>query len=57
MRVGSLIGRVVGGHVDPENLQQMPQLFTATTLSLVIAAAVMALLIVPIRNMMRNTTQ
>ena len=55
--LGNLIGGRVGGHVDPENLQQMPQLFTATTLSLVIAAGVMALLIVPIRNMMRNTTQ
>jgi POT family proton-dependent oligopeptide transporter len=54
--VGNLIGGRVGGHVDPENLEQMPQLFTATTLSLVISAVVLALLIVPIRRMMARTT-
>ncbi|MEX2178622.1 MAG: peptide MFS transporter [Gemmatimonadaceae bacterium] len=52
--VGNLIGGRVGGHVDPENLEQMPQLFTLTTASLVIAAIVLALLIKPIRSMMRN---
>jgi proton-dependent oligopeptide transporter, POT family len=52
--VGNLIAGLVGGHVDPERLDQMPQLFTATTLSLVIAGAVLALLIVPIRRMMRE---
>jgi POT family proton-dependent oligopeptide transporter len=50
--VGNLIAGRVGGHVDPEKLEQMPQLFTATTMSLMIAAAVIALLIVPIRKMM-----
>jgi proton-dependent oligopeptide transporter, POT family len=50
--VGNLIGGLVGGHVDPENLEQMPQLFTATTISLVAAAVVLALLVVPIRRMM-----
>ena len=53
--VGNLIAGLVGGHVDPENLEQMPQLFTATTVSLVVAAAVLALLIVPIRRMMATT--
>ena len=53
--VGNLIGGRVGGHVDPENLEQMPRLFTLTTLSLVVAAVVLALLVVPIRNMMRNS--
>jgi proton-dependent oligopeptide transporter, POT family len=52
--LGNLIAGRVGGHVDPENLQQMPQLFTATTLSLVISAAVLGLLVVPIRRMMRE---
>ena len=55
--VGNLIGGLVGGHVDPENLEQMPQLFQVTTASLVIAAIVLALLIVPIRKMMANTKQ
>jgi POT family proton-dependent oligopeptide transporter len=50
--LGNLIGGLVGGHVDPENLQQMPKLFTATTISLFVAAAVLALMIVPIRRMM-----
>jgi len=54
--VGNLIGGRVGGHVDPEKLEQMPVLFTNTMLSLVAAAAVLALLIVPIRNMMAKRT-
>jgi dipeptide/tripeptide permease len=53
--VGNLIGGLVGGHVDPENLEQMPTLFTATTVSLLVAAVVLALLIVPIRRMMATT--
>jgi POT family proton-dependent oligopeptide transporter len=53
--VGTLIGGLVGGHVDPENLEQMPRLFTTTTLSLFIAAAILALLTIPIRRMMRET--
>jgi proton-dependent oligopeptide transporter, POT family len=52
--VGTLIGGLVGGHVDPEKLDQMPQLFTTTTLSLMVAAAVLAALIVPIRRMMQE---
>jgi POT family proton-dependent oligopeptide transporter len=54
--VGNLIGGRVGGHVDPEKLEQMPKLFMNTTLSLVIAAAVLAMLIVPIRKMMAQRT-
>ncbi|NUQ22064.1 MAG: peptide MFS transporter [Gemmatimonadaceae bacterium] len=54
--VGNLIAGLVGGHVDPEKLEQMPQLFTGTTLALVGAAVLIALLIVPIRRMMATTT-
>jgi proton-dependent oligopeptide transporter, POT family len=50
--LGNLIGGLVGGHVDPEKLEQMPKLFTTTTISLFVAATVLALLIVPIRRMM-----
>lgn len=53
--VGNLIGGLVGGHVDPEKLEQMPQLFTYTTASLMIAAVVLALLAIPISRMMRDT--
>jgi POT family proton-dependent oligopeptide transporter len=52
--LGNLIGGLVGGHVDPENLEQMPQLFTTTTISLTVAAVVLALLAIPIRRMMVN---
>jgi proton-dependent oligopeptide transporter, POT family len=52
--LGNLIGGLVGGHVDPEKLEQMPQLFTATTIYLFVAAVVLALLAIPIRRMMRE---
>lgn len=52
--VGNLIGGLVGGHVDPEKLDQMPQLFTYTTASLVISAIVLGLLAIPISRMMRK---
>ncbi len=53
--LGNLVGGLVGGNVDPNNLQQMPKLFTWTTIALVVAAAVLAALIVPIRRMMVGT--
>ncbi len=53
--LGNLIAGLVGGEVDPENLEQIPRLFTVTTLSLFGAALVLILLIVPIRRMMATT--
>lgn len=52
--VGNLIAGLVGGHVDPEKLEQTPALMTGTTVALLIAAVICALLIIPIRNMMRE---
>jgi proton-dependent oligopeptide transporter, POT family len=52
--LGNLIAGLVGGRVNPENLAQMPELFQRTAMSLFIAAVVLALLIVPIRNMMKG---
>src|SRR5919107_659124 len=52
--LGNLIGGLVGGHVDPEKLEQMPQLFTATTIYLFVAAGILALMAIPIRRMMTN---
>ncbi|MHB1264983.1 MAG: peptide MFS transporter [Gemmatimonadaceae bacterium] len=52
--VGNLIGGLVGGHVDPEKLEQMPRLFTTTTASLMISAIVLGLLTIPIRKMMKD---
>ena len=55
--LGNLIAGLVGGHVDPENLQQMPELFQRTAFSLFIAAAVLGLMIIPIRRMMSTSSQ
>lgn len=52
--LGNLIAGLVGGNVDPEKLEQMPRLFQQTTLSLMVAAAICALLVIPIRKMMRE---
>ncbi|HLB54516.1 MAG TPA: peptide MFS transporter [Gemmatimonadales bacterium] len=52
--LGNLIAGLVGGHVNPENLEQMPLLFRNTALSLFVACAVLAALIIPIRRMMRE---
>ena len=55
--LGNLIAGLVGGHVDPENLQEMPALFQRTAFSLFIAAAVLAAMIIPIRRMMSTSSQ
>jgi POT family proton-dependent oligopeptide transporter len=52
--VGNLIAGLVGGNVDPERLEQMPRLFTATTVSLLVSAVALGLLAIPIRRMMRK---
>jgi POT family proton-dependent oligopeptide transporter len=50
--LGNLIAGIVGGHVDPEKLDEMPRLFMRTSISLFIAAAVIWAAVVPIRKMM-----
>jgi POT family proton-dependent oligopeptide transporter len=54
LALGNLIAGIVGGNVDPEKLTEMPILFQRTAMSLFIAAAVLAVLIIPIRNMMKR---
>ncbi len=54
--LGNLIAGLVGGHVDPNKLQEMPALFQRTAISLFLAAFVLALLVVPIRRMMRDSS-
>ncbi len=54
LALGNLIAGIVGGDVDPEKLSEMPSLFQRTAGSLFIAAALLTLLIVPIRRMMRQ---
>ena len=54
--LGNLIAGLVGGDIDPAKLDLMPQLFNRTAMSLFAVAALFAVLIVPIRNMMRTST-
>lgn len=54
--LGNLIAGLVGGHVNANDLTAMPQLFQRTAVSLFVAAAICALLIVPIRRMMQERT-
>jgi POT family proton-dependent oligopeptide transporter len=54
--LGNLIGGLVGGHIDPENLHLMPQLFNRTALSLFAATVILLALVVPIRRMMRESS-
>jgi POT family proton-dependent oligopeptide transporter len=54
--LGNLIGGLVGGNVDPEKLEQMPKLFSTTSISLFVAAVVLALLAIPIRRMMHGVS-
>ncbi|HET7585476.1 MAG TPA: peptide MFS transporter [Gemmatimonadaceae bacterium] len=55
--VGNLIAGLVGGQVDPNDLQQMPELFQRTALSLFIGAVVLGALVIPIRRMMRESPE
>jgi POT family proton-dependent oligopeptide transporter len=50
--LGNLIAGLVGGHVDPSKLAQMPGLFQQTAISLFIGAVVLGVLVFPIRKMM-----
>lgn len=50
--LGNLFAGLVGGSVDPSQLGAMPELFRRTAYALFIAAAVLAVLIIPIRRMM-----
>ena len=54
--VGNLIAGIVGGHVDPEKLEVMPRIFGYTAAAMIGAAVVLAMLIVPIRNMMKDSS-
>jgi proton-dependent oligopeptide transporter, POT family len=55
--LGNLVAGLVGGHVNPNNLNEMPLLFRNTAIALFIAAAVCAALVIPIRKMMEAKTE
>ena len=50
--MGNLIAGLVGGHVDPEKLDQMPTLFIVTSASLMLAALALAALTPVIKKYM-----
>jgi POT family proton-dependent oligopeptide transporter len=50
--VGNLVAGLIGGHVDPNKLDQTPMVFGYTTAALVVAAIVLGLLIIPSRRLM-----
>ena len=50
--LGNLIAGLVGGNVDPEQLDQTPALFMWTAIAMFACGGVLGLLIVPIRKMM-----
>jgi POT family proton-dependent oligopeptide transporter len=49
--LGNLVAGLIGGHVDPEKLNEMPALFQHTAQTMFIAAALLALLVVPMRRL------
>jgi proton-dependent oligopeptide transporter, POT family len=54
--LGNLLAGIVGGDVDPNKLELMSPLFIRTTMSLFISAAVLLMLVRPIRNMMKESS-
>jgi proton-dependent oligopeptide transporter, POT family len=55
--LGNLIAGLVGGRVDPEKLDQMPQLLNMTTASLIISGVALGLLAIPIRRLMQGAEE
>jgi POT family proton-dependent oligopeptide transporter len=55
--VGNLIAGLVGGKVDPEKLDQMPTLFIGTTVALVAAAILLAVLSPLIKKLIPDENQ
>jgi POT family proton-dependent oligopeptide transporter len=54
--VGNLIAGLAGGGVDPEKLELMPKVFNQTVIALFASAIILALMIKPIANMMKNSS-
>jgi POT family proton-dependent oligopeptide transporter len=54
--VGNLIAGLAGGGVDPEKLELMPKVFNQTVIALFASAVILALMVRPIRNMMKDSS-
>jgi POT family proton-dependent oligopeptide transporter len=53
--LGNLAAGLIGGHVKADQLDMLPNLFARCSVALLICAAVLIVLIVPIRRMLENT--
>ncbi|MCM2131358.1 peptide MFS transporter [Larsenimonas rhizosphaerae] len=54
--LGNLVAGLIGGHVNPEEITQLPELFGRCALALIIVAAVLMLLTRPIKRLLRNNS-
>ncbi len=52
--LGNLAAGLIGGHVKADQLDMLPTLFARCSIALLICAAVLTLLIIPIRRMLEN---
>lgn len=55
--MGNLIAGLVGGRINPEKLDEMPQLLIVTTASLIVSGIVLGFLAIPIRRLMRGVQE
>lgn len=53
--LGNLAAGLIGGHVKADQLDMLPSLFARCTIALLICAAVLMVLIKPVRRMLENT--
>ncbi|ORT94961.1 di-/tripeptide transporter, partial [Klebsiella pneumoniae] len=51
----NLAAGLIGGHVKADQLSLLPDLFARCSIALLICAAVLAVLIVPVRRMLENS--
>lgn len=51
---GQLAAGLIGGHVKADQLDMLPDLFARCSIALLICAAVLIVLIVPVRRMLEN---
>lgn len=54
-RAGQPAAGLIGGHVKADQLDMLPDLFARCSVALLVCAAVLIVLIVPIRRMLENT--
>ncbi|RKD83887.1 peptide MFS transporter [Kushneria marisflavi] len=53
--LGNLVAGLIGGHVSPEHVTQLPELFGRCALALLIGAVILMILIKPIRRLLAHS--